>query len=166
MPDEFLTAASPSGKKTYDPEEFYVASTNSKGFGSSFRIKVPPEVIGEIGALVAARVIPLYRTPADFHRDAMVHRLHQVHDLLKDDATMRSDILRRLSEKLAAESFAAHVQQMIEADKRLFDQAIQLVQESPEHSRPKALEAAKAILNVIDDLDLRERLSERLARYT
>lgn len=82
--DDFALAAS-----TYDPEKFYVGSTNTKGFQASIRVNIPPEVHAEIGALVASRDFPMYRTNQDFYRDAIVHHLKRRQDAASSGMNLR-----------------------------------------------------------------------------
>jgi hypothetical protein len=87
--DEWTSDASNTAEKTYDPNSFYPASRDKKGFGASIRITVPPSILGEVSALVARGIIPEYRTNHDFFRDAIVHRLHYVSDMIRDENMQR-----------------------------------------------------------------------------
>lgn len=79
MTDEFPSSSS-SPANSYDPDKVYNASRDSKGFGSSLRMKVPPSLLSELGHVVQSGIITEYRTREDFFRDAIVHRLHWVAD--------------------------------------------------------------------------------------
>lgn len=73
--------AGDSPVSNYDYNAFYVRSTNSKGFDkpvrTDFFTSFPPELTGELNALIARQVFPEYRTSQDFIRDAVVHHLHR-----------------------------------------------------------------------------------------
>lgn len=73
----------------YRVEEEYTRSTNRKGFGETLHVKVPPEIAGEIAAIVASRKIGALRTTQDFVRSAIVHRLHWMAGELDDGQTHR-----------------------------------------------------------------------------
>lgn len=73
----------------YSMDEEYTRSTNKKGFGESIYVKVPPEIAGELGALVASRKIPELRTMQDAVRSAIVHRLHHWAEIADDGQIAR-----------------------------------------------------------------------------
>lgn len=75
-------------KKGYDKDKFYTKSTDGKGVSETKYVKLPPSIIGEVGELIAARVIPDYKTDGDFIRDALVHRLHEIADMRQDGRLM------------------------------------------------------------------------------
>ncbi len=60
----------------YDVASFYPEATDGRGHSDNFRVRLKPEIAGEIGALVASGLIPEYTTPSALIRDAVVHRLH------------------------------------------------------------------------------------------
>ena len=78
----------------YDPEQFYCTATDKKGHCQEFRVKAPPQVAGQLSAMLATRKFP-YRTQNDFFRDAMIHRLHQL-------ARMNEGEVRDLLDNLVA----------------------------------------------------------------
>jgi len=65
----------------YDPDEFYVRSTNKHDHSDQTRIRIPGDVLAELSGLIASKEIPEYRTVSDFFRDAAVHRLHYIADM-------------------------------------------------------------------------------------
>jgi hypothetical protein len=58
----------------YDAGKFYTRATDTKGFSSTIRVAIPPEVMGRI--LDLCERVPQYKGSRDFARDAIVHRLH------------------------------------------------------------------------------------------
>lgn len=74
----------------YTPNEFYTSATDHRGDRSMVRISLPPSIATQIAELVQQGRIPEYRTLQDVVRDALVHRLHYVAELLKDPQLNRS----------------------------------------------------------------------------
>ncbi len=72
----------------YSTEKFYTAATDGGGGSSLLHLKIPPSIAGEMGSLVAMRVLPDYRTSHDIVRDSLVHRLHQLTAIVKDPAAL------------------------------------------------------------------------------
>lgn len=68
----------------YSRDNFYTKSTDGKGNSETKYMKLPPSFIARIGELVASRKVPAYRTDADFIRDAILHRLHDVSQMVKN----------------------------------------------------------------------------------
>lgn len=60
----------------YDVNSFYPEGTDGRGHSDNFRVRLKPEIAGEIAALVASGLIPEYTTPSAVIRDSIVHRLH------------------------------------------------------------------------------------------
>lgn len=60
----------------YEVASFYVDATDGRGHSDNLRVRLKPQIAGEIGALVASGAIPEYSTPQALIRDAIVHRLH------------------------------------------------------------------------------------------
>lgn len=96
----------------YRESEFYTRSTDDRGHSQlSPRIRLRPEIAQELSALVARRTIPAYRTTADFIRDAIVHRLHQIAKL-ESDPTFREhlhDSVQRIAMEEIAASYEAEL---------------------------------------------------------
>jgi hypothetical protein len=69
------------GEDPYDPDEFYVSSTDRQGHHATQYISLKPETSGEIASMVASKDFPEYKTAGHFIRDAIVHRLHYLEDL-------------------------------------------------------------------------------------
>lgn len=62
---------------TYDPDEVWAkGAADEQGHSVNLRIKVPTEWAGAIAELTSAKQWPEYKTPQDFIRDAIHHRLH------------------------------------------------------------------------------------------
>lgn len=68
---------------TYDRDRFYTASRNKKGFGTTVRVLLPPELLAQIGLMTQSNSFPELRTQADFLRDAIVHNLHRLAEIAK-----------------------------------------------------------------------------------
>jgi hypothetical protein len=51
-------------------------------------LKLSPGVMGRIGAIVATRQLPAFRTVPDVIRDAVIHQLHRLGVMLADGITL------------------------------------------------------------------------------
>ncbi len=81
----------------YDIAEFYPKATDGRGHSDNLRVRVKPDLAGEVAALVATGNIPEYTTSQDFIRDAMVHRLRWLAEHADDPALSArlADAVRR-----------------------------------------------------------------------
>lgn len=79
----------------YSIAEFYCKATDGRGHSDNLRVRVKPEMAGEVAALVSSGRIPDYTTPQDFIRDAMVHRLRWLSENVDD-----RDLSARLADKV------------------------------------------------------------------
>lgn len=70
--------------ETYNRGEFYQGnSRDKKGFSTTIRVSISPDIMREIQTMVEGKGFP-YTTKADFVRDAMLHRLHDLAELSGD----------------------------------------------------------------------------------
>jgi len=74
----------------YDARNFYTQSSDSKGHHAKIQVKVPTNIAGEIARLVQSGVIPEYDTAQALIRDAIIHRLHDVNQWVKDEGLQRT----------------------------------------------------------------------------
>lgn len=72
----------------YSRDKFYTAATDGSNGSTQVHIKIPSSVAGELGSLVASRVIPDYRTAHDVIRNGLVHQLHYDMERVKDPAVV------------------------------------------------------------------------------
>lgn len=110
----------------YSPANFYVAASDSKGHDQFVRMRVPPNIAGEVASLVASRKLPVYKTASDFYRDAVIHRLRylldnnmiaaQIRDSMTE-AIAALELERMLNESLGFHSTVARIQATIEQHK-------------------------------------------------
>jgi hypothetical protein len=87
------------------PDEIHTRSVDKKGHRVQVQVSLPPEVSREVGEIVASRRTG-YKTPQDFVRDAVVHRLAYWAKRLDDPAIERVvdlEVQECRAEKLAAE---------------------------------------------------------------
>lgn len=103
---EAWTTVSPGG---YARNRYYMKATDGHGHSDNMQVKVTQQIGGMVGALVASGTTA-YRTPQDFIRDAIVHRLHDIHEMGKAGA-----IAGQLPEVIA---LAAMEQAKVERDSR------------------------------------------------
>lgn len=84
----------------YSPQKFYTNTEDKHGHSSLLRVWVPKNLAGQIGRIVESGVIPELRSRADFYRDAMLHRAHNIATWL-DDGVLDKEV--RLSMLLSEE---------------------------------------------------------------
>lgn len=77
------------GTANYSPSKIYTRSVDKKGHGEVLHVKLPPDLMARAAEIVAAKAFPDYRTPHDIVRDALVHRLKYMADVLRDDELQR-----------------------------------------------------------------------------
>lgn len=70
--------------KGYSRDNFYTAARDGAGNSETKYLKISGSILGQVGALVSSRQIPAYKTEADFIRDAVVHRLNDVGEMIND----------------------------------------------------------------------------------
>lgn len=69
----------------YSPDRFFTRAVDSNGHAVwSARLRVNPETMHALSALVQSGVIPEYRTVSDIFRDSLVHRLRYLTDHVID----------------------------------------------------------------------------------
>ena len=73
--------STPSG---YNPNAYYTQASDKKGHSAKMGVKIPVTIAGEVGVVVSSDKIPEYRTVQDFIRDAIIHRLHDIQQILDD----------------------------------------------------------------------------------
>jgi len=59
-------------------------ASDGTGHGRAVRFDAPPSIVGEVAELLSSGLFPVYRSGADFWRDAAVHRLHDLAELVED----------------------------------------------------------------------------------
>lgn len=79
---EAWTTVSPGG---YARNRYYMKATDGHGHSDNVQVKITTQIGGMIGALVSSGTTA-YRTNQDFIRDAIVHRLHDLHEMHKAGA--------------------------------------------------------------------------------
>jgi hypothetical protein len=102
--------------KGYHRENFYTGARDGAGNSETKYLKISGSILGQIGALVSGRKVPAYKTEADFIRDAIVHRLHDVGVMIEDGTILstvnRSVKLDRIQQRqVELQEFAAIINQ-------------------------------------------------------
>lgn len=102
--------------KGYQRDNFYTAARDGAGNSETKYLKISGAILGQIGSLVSGRQIPAYKTEADFIRDAIVHRLHDVGEAIDDGrilATVNRTVkLDRIQQRqVELQEFAAIIEQ-------------------------------------------------------
>ncbi len=81
MDDEWLTGDDEDGTtRGYAVDKFYITATDGHGHGGKIQVKMKESELALIGQWVG-EATTIYRSPQDFIRDAVHHRLHQLHEL-------------------------------------------------------------------------------------
>jgi len=81
-------------KLSYDPDDFYVRSTDGRGHNENVQIKLPPEVINQMSSVVLSGCIPEYgNSIQNLIRNAIVHQVKK--DLDRIDS---GDLTKRVNE--------------------------------------------------------------------
>lgn len=65
--------------EAYSPDRFYVRGSDQAGHREEIRVKVAPDLADALAKIVQSKSIPEYSTIQDIVRDAIVHRLHYLH---------------------------------------------------------------------------------------
>lgn len=117
------------GEGGYDPSKFYTRATDVvHGHADSMRLRLPPDVLSQVGDLINLRddtgkrkVFPDYKSVQDFVRDAIVHHLHnrteQAGD--RDLIEQTTEVLKRM----AFEDFTRRMKEDVDLWKRVFEEA-------------------------------------------
>lgn len=137
----------------YSPDKFYTHATDKKGHCVSIRTAVPPNLSSEIDTLIASRKYPDYKTPQDFVRDAVFHRLQWLNENGTIDLTdalntweaqielEREADWHKLGKKIVADVNYVRMNARTEADKLRFKEIVQkaLLADLPETARLELL---------------------------
>ena len=59
----------------YDPDQIHRKSVDGRGHSYRGQVRLPDSWNGIVGAMIARGDLPEYRTPQDFFRDAIYHRM-------------------------------------------------------------------------------------------
>lgn len=77
---------SPDDGTNYSPDDFYVRSVNKHDHAETIRLRMPNDVLGQVSQIVQGKVFgEHYRTTSDFLRDAVVHRLWYLQQMIDND---------------------------------------------------------------------------------
>jgi hypothetical protein len=88
----------------YSADRFYVDATDGRGHSEKVHAALPPGIHSQLGALIAGRTVPTYRTMADFVRDAIIHRLHWMDENYEITEELQDELTRiRSLDKLMVE---------------------------------------------------------------
>lgn len=158
--DDWLENSSAGVDSTYSVDKFYTASRNKKGFCTSVRLAVPPETLAHIGEMVAQRVFPEYRTPADFFRDAIVHRLKYAETAAPN--RVLSEESKRIREMLMVEAELDKLSALVEQNTRIAERARWILHHIDDGNREMAVVVLRDLLPQISDPRLREQLSREI----
>lgn len=68
----------------YSEDHFYTRSTNKHDHSIDARFRFPPHLAAMVSGIVDSKRFPSLRSNADFYRDAAVHRLHHLNEMIQD----------------------------------------------------------------------------------
>ena len=91
-------------RSSYNPDNFYTFSQDTKGHSNAIHVRVPPNIMGAVDELVQSKIFEPLRTTSDFVRDAIHHRLHYLSE--RNNSTVDSDVNSTLR---AARLMQAHI---------------------------------------------------------
>lgn len=72
----------PDDPKQYSVDKFYTKADRDK-LTERYQVRVSSEMARQLSVLFHSKEIPQYETPSDILRDALVHRLKHVGDMIK-----------------------------------------------------------------------------------
>ena len=101
---------------SYGPEKLYTKGTDGRGNSHEVRVRMPPTVVGQIQSMVEQRLIPEYKTSADFVRDAVIHRLKWLEE---NSLAENSDTARRMRGVVASAELQRLADEMRDADEQV-----------------------------------------------
>lgn len=101
----------------YAPSKFYCSASDDHGHSRVVRFDAPPSLAGQVAELIAERAFPVYRSAADFYRDAIHHRLRYLAD---------ADINPRLAASLRESLEWREVENTVEADEQQFKRYVKI----------------------------------------
>jgi hypothetical protein len=145
---------------SYSREKFYVAASDKNGHNTSLRVRVPPQISGQIHALIASGQFPYYRTVEDLHRDALIHRLHDLSDM--EDVSLTEDMQEMLVQQEAISQMEAK-QRRIESDQTVYRMATDLARDGVKY--PGIIDTAIAHAELIRNGDLRDDALRVIDRF-
>lgn len=112
----------------YSPDEFYTKATNKHDHSSTpYSVRVDPTTSAQVSALIASGKIPHYKTPSDFFRDALVHRLHYLVYRMDLGSDEMRELLSRTREQARLDMLAsqtADIEKMIETARKGINDAM------------------------------------------
>lgn len=146
----------------YSRDSFYVTATDDKGHSSKVRISVPPSLKGQLSALIASKVLPMYRTEEDFHRDAIVHRLHDVTEMMNGGTFELAPDMAAIGRAMEALSTLEMYNQRIADDQAMAEKIESLLRYV---NTPEAIATFNNAASFIGDPRLRSRVQDEIARY-
>lgn len=161
MPDdEFIDSVSDNGS-TYDPDAYYIATRNKKGFKTTLYLAVTPEVAAGLAEVVASRRLPWYRTNHDFFRNAIVHQLHRDRERVNDPAL--EIVIDDLVASLIVESKTEQIQTIIDAEKAAVE-TVHALSRQPitDHARRRIMPHVNTMLNAMSDPVAKDQIKRDL----
>jgi hypothetical protein len=97
----------------YDPNKFYVQSSDARGHRSPLRVPIPPDLEREIRKILDTGAFPAYEILSDFVRDAVQHHIHTRTEQIGDprireamnELFVQQEVKKRSDEMLQASTF-------------------------------------------------------------
>jgi len=107
-------------RSSYDPDRFYVRTSDSRGHSAMITFRILPEALSALQQIQQSREFP-YRTYQDIIRDAIIHRIAALKEMSRHPERIKSslvellnidDILSREEEMLKVEEHLEHLEKI------------------------------------------------------
>jgi hypothetical protein len=151
----------------YSADKFYTKSTDGRGNSELLNVKVSPFVYGILAELVESPDFPDYRTKADVIRDMLVHRLHYVRDMARDEGRMAG--LKQRTHMLMQEARVERLKNEMVQEQRFTDALIEAmglgIESGNVTAAARAIEEAEGAIESLP-FNLADRLRKEIADMT
>lgn len=75
--------------QSYSTDNFYTRSTNKNDHSAECKFRFPPHLQAAVSEIIESKQFPQLRSIQDFWRDAAVHRLHYLNEVMQNSKLQR-----------------------------------------------------------------------------